>query len=327
MSRPRVLVLSKRTSYRTMVLEEADTHIKELLARGDPTVRRLRRSHEDHESTRAEVEEALSLLGVRAEFFEGARTRVEGEFDLVVTIGGDGTLLAASHRIGPGVPLLGVNSAPDHSVGFFCAAKKGSAKRALASALDGTMKGIVLTRMRVELNDRCLHKRVLNDALFCHEVPAATSRYILRVYDDGSTPGGSPQALLSERPPGTHGDRCLEEEDQRSSGIWVGPAAGSTAAQRSAGGRVLPLSSHKIQYVVREPYTPRGKRLALSRGTVNEGGELILLNKMRHAKLFLDGHHIAHEATMGDVITMRRSEETLTVLGLGRESTKQNKEL
>jgi NAD+ kinase len=294
-SRPRVLVLCKRTSYRTMVIEGADARIKGLLARGDPTVRRLRLSHDDHEATLAEVDRALRVLGAEATIVEGARTKVEGKFDLVVTVGGDGTLLAASHRVGPDVPILGVNSAPDHSVGFFCAAKKGSVRQALGAALDGGMKATVLTRMRVDLNDKCLHKRVLNDVLFCHEVPAATSRYILRV---------------------TQGDGDVEEEEQRSSGIWVGPAAGSTAAQRSAGGRVLPLSSHKIQYVVREPYTPLGERLALSRGTIDERGALILLNKMREARLFLDGHSIVHETTVGDVITMRRSDETLTVLGL-----------
>lgn len=316
MSRPRVLVLSKRTSYRTLVLEAADARVKELLARGDPTVQRMKRSHDDHESTRAEVEQALDKLGVRAEFVEGARTRVTGAFDLVVTIGGDGTLLAASHRIGPGVPLLGVNSAPRHSVGFFCAARKGSVRRTLASALDGTIRATVLTRMRVDLNEHCLHKRVLNDALFCHEVPAATSRYILRVYP-GATPGGIVRDLGR--------DRALQEEEQRSSGIWVGPAAGSTAAQRSAGGRILPLSSKKIQYVVREPYTPLGDRLALSRGTVDEGGAVVLLNKMREAKLFLDGPHIVHKATVGDVITMRPSEDTLTVLGLASASERRPK--
>jgi NAD+ kinase len=298
-SRPRVLVLSKRTSYRTLVLDEADTHVKGLIARGDPTVSRLRRSHEDHEATRAEVETALTELHADAQYVEGARSRVEGTFDLVVTIGGDGTLLAASHRIGPDVPLLGVNSAPEHSVGFFCAARKGSVKKTLTQALDGSIKATVLTRMRVDLNERTLHKRVLNDALFCHEVPAATSRYILRV---------------------TQGDGNVEEEEQRSSGIWVGPAAGSTAAQRSSGGRVLPLSSHKLQYVIREPYTPLGERLALSRGTIDEDGSLVLLNKMREARLFLDGHHIVHAATVGDVVTMRRSEETLTVLGLSRDA-------
>jgi NAD+ kinase len=307
-SRARVLVLSKRTSYRTMVIDEASAHIKGLLQRGDPTVRRLRRSHEDHEATRAEVEKAILELGVDAELVEGARARVEGKFDLVVTIGGDGTLLAASHRIGPEVPILGVNSAPEHSVGFFCAAKKGAVKKALASALDGTTKGTVLTRMRIDLNERCLHKRVLNDVLFCHEVPAATSRYILRVM---------------HKPASSNGDEHFEEEEHRSSGIWVGPAAGSTAAQRSAGGRVLPLTSQKIQYVVREPYTPLGARLSLSRGTIEAEGSIVLLNKMRQAKLFLDGHHIVHDTTVGDVITMRRSDETLTVLGLGREAGKE----
>jgi NAD+ kinase len=299
MRRPSVIVLSKRTSYRTLVLDEADSNIKTLIARGDPTVSRLRRSHDDHEATCAEVEAALRDLGAEGRFVDGARSRVEGSFDLVVTVGGDGTLLAASHRVGPDIPILGVNSAPDHSVGFFCAARKGSVRKTLSAALDGTIKSTVLTRMRVDLNERCLHKRVLNDALFCHEIPAATSRYIVRV---------------------TQGDGHVEEEEQRSSGLWVGPAAGSTAALRSSGGRVLPLASHKIQYVVREPYTPLGERLALSRGTIDEEGSLVVLNKMREAKLFLDGHHIVHGATVGDVITMRRSDETLTVLGLSRDA-------
>ena len=45
--------------------------------------------------------------------------------DLVVTIGGDGTLLAASHAIGD-TPILGINSAPDFSVGFFCSGRLGN---------------------------------------------------------------------------------------------------------------------------------------------------------------------------------------------------------
>ena len=38
-------------------------------------------------------------------------------------------------------------------------------------------------------------------------------------------------------------------------------AAGSTAAQRSAGGHVLPLTSRQLQLVVREPYTPHWRKL------------------------------------------------------------------
>src|SRR6185436_3893799 len=104
-------------------------------------------------------------------------------------------------------------------------------------ALEGKLRPSLLSRMRVSLNGKTLHARVLNEALFCHASPAATSRYILGLNRKGKATG---------------------KEDQRSSGIWIGPAAGSTAAQRSSGGKILPLTSKHIQYVVREPYTPAG---------------------------------------------------------------------
>ena len=40
---------------------------------------------------------------------------------------------------------------------------------------------------------------------------------------------------------------------------------------------------------------------------------------MREAKVFLDGHRIVHSVTMGDVLTMRRSDESLPVLGIARK--------
>jgi NAD+ kinase len=297
---PRILAVIKRTSFRKFVLEQRDPLVKKLLDRNDPTVRRLRRSHDDHETTVREVKEALAEAGARAELVEELRGDVDSEFDLVVTVGGDGTLLAASHAIGPDVPLLGVNSAPESSVGFFCGARKGNVRETLRRALGGELRRSKLSRMQVELNDKLLSARVLNDALVCHASPAATSRYILRV----------------ERLKGR-----VEEEDQRSSGLWIGPAAGSTAAQKSAGGRVLPLTSHRIQWVVREPYTPIGVPFRLPTGTIVEGERLIILSKMRETKIFLDGPHKVFDATVGDVLTMRRSPETLTVLGLSRGRT------
>jgi NAD+ kinase len=192
--------------------------------------------------------------------------------------------------------------------------------------------------MAVDRNGKRLHHRVLNEALFCHVSPAATSRYILRVVPvkgSGTT----------ER----YG-RAIAEEDQKSSGLWIGPAAGSTAAQHSAGGRVLPLASREVQFVVREPYrpwgtaTPAGARrsppragsgrrppgegqsqnsqpgprfIRLTRGLIDESQALAVKSKMRSARLFLDGDHIAYDVSIGDVLTFRRSEEPLTVLGLG----------
>jgi NAD+ kinase len=292
---PKVAIVVKRTTYRKFVVEVHDPIVAKLLRKRDPTVGRLKQSHEDHEATLREVEEALAELGAEIVFQGGPRGRIPSRVDLVITVGGDGTLLAASHQIGAGGKLLGVNSAPDHSVGFFCGAKKGSVAKTIARALAGELAETELTRMRVDLNGKCIHARVLNEALFCHASPAATSRYILRV---------------------TGADGSTGEEDQRSSGLWVGPAAGSTAAQRSAGGKILPLESERIQYVVREPYTPAGGHFRYAMGLIESGGKLALHSKMREAKVFLDGHRLVHSVTIGDVLTMRRSSETLRVLGI-----------
>lgn len=295
MATARIAIVQKQTTYRKFVVDEHDPLLARLIRRRDPTVVRVRSSHEAHEETVRELEDAVSQLGVEVVYRGGARGNIPRRLDLVVTVGGDGTLLAASHQIGEGIPLLGINSAPDHSVGFFCGGRKGAVLATLRRALGGALPRTELTRMRVELNGKCVHGRVLNEALFCHASPAATSRYILRV---------------------AKADGSLGEEDQRSSGIWVGPAAGSTAAQRSAGGRILPLDSERIQYVVREPYRPGGQRLRYARGLLDDGESLTLLSKIRDGKVFFDGHRLMHAVTIGDVLVMRRGDERLTVLGL-----------
>jgi len=288
----RVCVVVKRSAKR---LYGHEAHVKRLLAKRDLTVARMARAHDDHEDTVREVHAAVRALGLAATFHEGSRSKLRSPCDLVVTVGGDGTLLGASHQIRQGVPVLGINSAPADSVGFFCGAQKGRVLEALRGAMDGTLPFVELARMRVECNGRLVHARVLNEALFCHEIPAGTSRYILRV---------------------THARGDVVSEEQKSSGVWIGPAAGSTAAQRSAGGTVLPLTSKRLQFVVREPYAPRGERLRLLHGVVEEGGAVELLCKMRAAKLFLDGVHIVFDCRLGDVLRMTRSDEGLVVLGL-----------
>ena len=289
-----VCVVVKRTAHR---LYGHEPHVKRLVARKDITVARMRRAHDDHEATVAEVHDAVKALGVRARFVEGSRSElpVDPPCDLVVTVGGDGTLLGASHQLAGGTAVLGINSAPADSVGFFCGAQKGRVLDALRGALEGRLPHVQLARMRVECNGRLVHDRVLNEALFCHEIPAGTSRYILRV---------------------THPHKGQTTEEQKSSGLWIGPAAGSTAAQRSAGGSVLPLTSKRLQFVVREPYVPRGEKLRLLRGVVEDGGSIELLCKMQKAKLYLDGVHIVVDCRLGDALKMTRSSQSLLVLGL-----------
>jgi len=291
MSAPRVVVVAKRSAYSRYVQEEGDPRARALLRRRDPSVSRWMEAHKAHTRTLEEVDRILDRLGARAVLVNDARATFDtADARLVIAVGGDGTLLAASHNVGS-VPILGVNSAPRHSVGFFCAASRQGLASMLEQALEGRAKSILLTRMAVAVNGRVRSRRVLNEALYCHTSPAATSRYILR-------------------------HRRLREE-QRSSGFWIGPAAGSTAAQRSAGGKVLPLGSKKLQLVVREPYAPFNRRYRLLRVLVDPGTRVLAQSQMQEACMFLDGPYKVINVRLGDETEFRASDEPLRVLGLG----------
>lgn len=290
--RPRAGVVVKRSVWQLDVQGGRRPRIRHLVSKEDPTVSRLLPAHEEHTGTIDEVKAALrearahvTMLGRNGDGFEPEA------FDLVITIGGDGTLLSASHAVSR-VPMLGVNSAPSHSVGFFCGARKGQAREAILEAVRGDLPRMVLTRMSVRVNGKTITDRVLNEALYCHASPAATTRYILRLGD--------------------------AEEEQKSSGFWIGPAAGSTAAQRSAGGRILPLSSQRLQLVVREPYVPSGVKFRLLKALIPPGQVLSVRTKMHDAKVFIDGPDAVTDLDFGDTVEFARSDDSLTLLGLGK---------
>ncbi|AUX27052.1 inorganic polyphosphate/ATP-NAD kinase [Sorangium cellulosum] len=287
---PRVALVVKRSAWRIYREERKDPRITRLVEAGDAAIARLKASHESHEQTVREVKAALDDLGAQIDLITGAaRTFDTSELDLVITVGGDGTLLSASHNVGE-VPILGINSAPGHSVGFFCGATSVDAAEAIAKALRGSLRRTVLTRMQVTVNDKLASARVLNDALFCHVSPAATSRYVIRF--------------------------GRVEEEQKSSGFWIGPAAGSTAAQRSAGGRVLPLTSKRLQLVVREPYTPHGEQYRFRHALIPPGASLVVRSKTHDAKLFFDGPIHSVSVGFGDVMEFTQAPQSLTILGL-----------
>lgn len=291
MGKPNVVIVAKLTALERYEQEGRDPRVKSLLRRSDPSVHTWKKAHENHQRTLAVVEEALDRLGASTWLVRGAGNQFDARgIDLVVSVGGDGTLLAASHNVS-NTPILGVNSSPSHSVGFFCSARRGNVREHLARAFAGELNSATLARMRVEVGSRVVASRVLNEALFCHAIPAATSRYILRY--------------------------GRQREEQRSSGLWVGTAAGSTGAIRSAGGVVLPLTSRALQLVVREPYAGRGEPCKLTQFIVNDRRRKVTVqNKMQDACLFLDGPFKRVAVALGERMSFSVSDEDLTVLGL-----------
>jgi NAD+ kinase len=224
----------------------------------------------EQEATLAAVVEALDHLGVApvtvsVDALDAEAQRAIAGARFVVTVGGDGTLLATAHWV-TGAALLGVNSAPRSSVGYLTVTRRASAARILAQIARGAFKPQKVARLDIELDGQALPP-ALNDVLLAHEQPAATSRYRLRL-----------------------GRRV---EEHRSSGLWIATAAGSTAGIHSAGGEVMPLGAQRLQFRARELYRSRGETPILASGFVEPEEKLIVESAMAAGWLYPDGARMA----------------------------------
>lgn len=282
-----ILVAYKKSTFQIYAKERRDPKLLRLLRERSVTVAKMRRSHDLHERTIEAVHEAIERLGCRAQFVYRANVRPIRGVDLVVTIGGDGTILEVARHLA-GIPLLGVNSAPGTSLGLFCGADHRTVRDRLARHLAGDLAETPLARLSLEAAGHSVW--VLNEVLYAHRNPAATSRYILRI-----------------------GDR---EEEQRSSGLWVATAAGSTGGIFSAGGRMLPIRSRRTQYWVREPFIQGSERPRLLHGVLPAGFEMVLHSKMRQGMVYVDGAHHAFALGFGDRAHLTGGAPPLRVLGL-----------
>ncbi|HEX7182306.1 MAG TPA: NAD(+)/NADH kinase [Thermoanaerobaculia bacterium] len=256
------------------------------------TGRRLAGQVEDaareQERTLATLLEALDRLGVEpltvsVEAVDAQARRAIAGARLVITVGGDGTLLSTSHWV-TGASLLGVNSAPRSSVGYLTLARRATLGRVLKRIASGALLPQPVARIEAELDGQLL-RPALNDILVAHEQPAATSRYRLHL-----------------------GRRA---EDHRSSGLWVATAAGSTAGIRSAGGQVMPLDERRLQFRARELYRVRNRNAALETGFVEPGRELVVESAMAAGWLYIDGARMPVRFPFGARATFRVAEQPL----------------
>jgi NAD+ kinase len=142
-----------------------------------------------------------------------------------------------------------------------------------------------LQRLRLTMPDLDRRVNVLNDVLVCHKNPAAMSRYIMTVRG--------------------------KIEEQRSSGVWISPAAGSTGAIQSAGGSVMPTGSRRFQYMVREPYDHTGRKLNLTGGILSAHDKIQFYSLMREGIIYVDGSHQFYPFVFGHQVTISRSSQPL----------------
>ncbi|HKS15852.1 MAG TPA: NAD(+)/NADH kinase [Planctomycetota bacterium] len=277
----RVLVVFKRSFL------EAHRRDRGLLRRLSPADRaRLRRADLGNRAALRDVLACLRAEGAEAKAVNRADLPSASSYDLIVAVGGDGTFLQAAH-FARATPVLGINSDPPNSLGLFAAADRTSFAPKLRAALQGKLPATRLNRLLVEVNGEARPELALNDVLVAHRTPASLSRYAI------SIDGGAP-------------------EIQRSSGLWISTAAGSTAAIRAAGGKKMAVLSRRIQHLTREPYswpvTPRRRRGFADR-SVN------VLALMGEASLWIDGPRTRVDLVLGDHVRVSTGAEPVSILG------------
>lgn len=225
-------------------------------------------------------------------YCHGRASGLSSSLNLVISVGGDGTLLRASHFVGGQVALVGLNSVPKHSVGHLCSIRPENLERSVAEILNKHKKPTSIRRLVCRSSTGEPLPYALNDVYFGHQHPASASRY----------------RLLIEGP-------RAREEKQLSSGIWIASPAGSTAAIRSYGLGPLELTDKKFMFAVREPYSSTGHHPSLSKLILDGDNESVtLFSRMRHGIVCIDGPMTACVLGFGDSLEIGLGQEGALLL-------------
>jgi NAD+ kinase len=208
-------------------------------------------------------------------------------YDLVVVLGGDGTLLSVARTLAGKVPILGVNLG---NLGFLTEISRGELYPALIQVLAGRFRtetrslfDIDLKRAGGEVDP--LRYRVLNDAVITKSALARIIELTLRV--DGH--------LVARF---------------RADGLIISTPTGSTAYNLSAGG---PILSPLLGVAVLTPICPHA--LSLRPIVVPDSGaiEVTLETPREEVYLTLDGQE-GTSLGRGDTVSITRGKATVKLI-------------
>jgi len=258
--------------------------IARLDASGAMSEAKLRDSAQRQQAAISAVRTALAGYEVRERRIDELKPDDATGVDLVVTAGGDGTVFTAN-TLCTSVPFLTVNSDPLGSLGHFTRARAEDVPRILDAWIRGRSAYQDIPRLRCRT--ATVDVRILNDALYTNQNPAAMSRYLI---DDGNS--------------------C---EKQRSSGVWVSTAAGSTAGIHSAGMDPVFALQPALLFKVREPFHAFG-RVNLLEGRQLPPRSLKLTASVPGMALYLDGPNITVPVAPGETAEITAAAEPLRLV-------------
>jgi NAD+ kinase len=291
-----IFVVQKQTALERYSLRPTHVDFLEYAKRDNKNYQSLLKAHRIHTQCREHFLKLLDSLGLsykllnldelhntEYEFWSPENGhQINPNLSLVVSLGGDGTLLHASHFSGGQLQLIGINSCPEHSVGYLCALDEENMRTWFPKALDGSWLAQKIKRIQTKSSSGQLFPLALNDVFFCHQHPAATSRYDIVVKTKNS----------------------ITQESHLSSGCWISTAAGSSAAIKGYGLPQFPATHDSMLFAVRELYNPHEAGHTLTKGVLTEEDTISIFSKMRQALACVDGPDNSGLLSFGDSIEL-----------------------
>ena len=229
--------------------------------------------------------------------------------DLVIILGGDGTLTSIAHSIDSDTPVMGVNSHPqdddeDGSYGFYMGSETKHFAEDVRSALDGTGIVNVLPRLQAEIVSTS-GKTVLSDPALNDLIIANTHQY-------------QPSIYRLER--GADGDHGNIDTVQRSSGCLFSTFLGQGAWFRhvvNIEGATFPVDEVNERYLFASRDLPRAERADDGSYWAWTGQPTVMTSDMHRGYIVSDGWDETH-FTRGARVTVDLSGPTLQLLTFRR---------
>jgi NAD+ kinase len=220
-------------------------------------------------------------------FAKLSREEIANQCDLVVAVGGDGTILNAARSLANAdVPILGINAG---RLGFLADISPNDLEESLGEILSGAYREEqrFLLEMQVRRDNKIIFEGdAFNDVVVHIRDVARIIEFETRINDEFVN-------------------------HQRADGIVISTPTGSTAYALSSGGPILHATLDAITLVPISPHTLSSRPLVVNN---NAEIEILICNtKDGIAQATCDGQ-LSTDVLVGDHINVRRKKEKITLL-------------
>ena len=216
------------------------------------------------------LKKAFPQLSIKTAWKNKLKKQDFKDKDLIITIGGDGTFLSASHFIKNQL-ILGVNSNYKKSEGALLSITLNQLKTKLKKILNNKYKIKQYTREQISIfkkNHCTTTELALNEAFIGNINPHHPSNYQIKFKS--------------------------KTENQKSSGIVIATGTGSTAWYKAIGGRKFRKTEKQLKFIIRELLNGRIHNSKIKSGKIKPNQKLEIISKMNHGLLAIDSIRTYH---------------------------------